>query len=321
MYNSRYMDPDFSAESLQRKVQFDIRLYFARRGCENMETMGKDHFKMIFDSKHETWYVIKSKDELTKNHRDIEGTISGIMPENKDDRLCPVRSYRMYLEHLNPANPYLWQYALDKVNPNQPDIWFGLQHIGKNPLSKFMSEVSKNCKLSKSYTNHSIRVTGITVLTRQQFSASEIMSISGHKSVQSLANYQRTQDKQKIQMGHALYQSMTHAEDQIDVRQLPPPAPTPAITYPVQPNIEVINKENVSEANAIVPFEADFTDQEVPDFDLMAILSDVTQERNKVSSPVKKNAIAVTTSNILNNVPKSMFSNCTIQNVTFNMPK
>ena len=73
-----------------------------------MEKMKKDTFKLDFDGKTETWYVIKAKDELTKNHKDIDETVSGLMPENKDDRLCPVRSYRMYLEHLNPRNDYLW---------------------------------------------------------------------------------------------------------------------------------------------------------------------------------------------------------------------
>ena len=109
MYTSQFMDPDISANSLQRKVQFDIRLYFARRGCENMENMKKDHFKLHFDMKSEGWFVVKAKDELTKNHKDIEKIVSGIMPENKDDRLCPVRSFKKYIEHLNPDNPFLWQ--------------------------------------------------------------------------------------------------------------------------------------------------------------------------------------------------------------------
>ena len=270
MYNSKYMDPDFSSESLQRKVQFDIRLYFARRGCENMETIKKDHFKVEFDSKTQTWFGCKYKDELTKNHKDIDKLTSGVMPENKDDRLCPVRSYRMYLEHLNPANPYLWQHALEKVNPNRPEVWYGMQHIGKNTLGKFMKQVSINCNLSRVYTNHSIRVTGITVLTRQQFSASEIMSITGHKSVQTLTNYQRTQDKKKIEMGVVIHQSMTREEDQINIAskpQIEPPPPVNAIEYPPQPStMAVTPRQNVIQQKAIIPFEPNFDDQEV-DFD------------------------------------------------------
>ena len=64
-----------------------------------------------------------------------------------------------------------------------------------------MTEVSKNCNLSRMYTNHSIHVTGCMVLTRLRFSASEIMSVSGHRSVQSLATYQKTTSKEKLPDG------------------------------------------------------------------------------------------------------------------------
>ena len=65
------MDPDIDQHSLQRKVQFDIHLYFVRRGCKNMEKMLKSDFTIRFDQKQEIWYIIKTKDELTKNHKEI----------------------------------------------------------------------------------------------------------------------------------------------------------------------------------------------------------------------------------------------------------
>ena len=93
MYNHPYMDPYRGAEHLQRKVQFDIRFYFCRRGCENMDKMKKNDFAIKFNNDTQEWYVIKVKDELTKNHRDMESLVSGIMPENKTDPLCPVKSF------------------------------------------------------------------------------------------------------------------------------------------------------------------------------------------------------------------------------------
>ena len=99
------MDPDYSPELLQRKVQFDIRLYFFRRGSENMETMKKSDFKLEFNKSTESWMVIKVHDELTKNHQEIGEKIAGVMPEKATDlKTCPVRSYVMYNEHLNPEN-------------------------------------------------------------------------------------------------------------------------------------------------------------------------------------------------------------------------
>ena len=327
MYNHKYLDPEYSAASLQRKVQFDIRFYFARRGAENMEKMTKKTFKLSFDAKSETWFVVKDMDELTKNHKEIDTKVSGYMPENKEDSLCPVKSFRKYLDHLHPENEYLWQRPLDKINVKSPNIWYGRQHIGKNPLSNFMTDISKECKLTKIYTNHSIRVTGITVLTRMNFSNSEIMSITGHKSVQSLTRYQRTQDREKISMRNVMHQSLTKEEDQIVVpirgvnknqleigfgNDVPVPLPQLAIA-PVSK--EIIEKPNSSDA--IVPFQPQFDQDEVNDFDLVQILKEV-EENEKLAIPTTTSMMA---SHVVNNIPKSLFHNCTIQNVTINMPK
>ena len=179
MYTDPYMNPDNGPAALQRKVQFDICFYFARRGAENMDKMTKNTFKLEYNMQAESWYVIKDQDELTKNHQNIDEKVSGFMPENKDDPLCPVKSFRKYLEHLNPENNALWQKAKEHVT-TKDTVWYTKQHMGRNTLQKFMPNVSTQCKLSKNYTNHSIRVTGASVLTRQNFSASEIMSITGH---------------------------------------------------------------------------------------------------------------------------------------------
>ena len=42
---------------------------------------------------------------MTKIHKDIDHKVSGIMPENKEDLLYPVRSYKMYTEKINTNNP------------------------------------------------------------------------------------------------------------------------------------------------------------------------------------------------------------------------
>ena len=197
----------------------------------------------------------------------------GIMPENPDDPLCPVKSYVKYHGHLNPENSYLWQVPLKNVNMEHDPVWYTRGHIGKNPLAKFMTNVSKYCELSKVYTNHCIRVTGASILTRMQFSASEIMSVTGHKSVQSLAIYQKTDHKKKEEMGNVLGQAMHKKDDEIQRttlrKQLPAPPPLQPIAAPQprnaieyrqqeifnqnqQMNNAVENKENATDA--VIPF-------------------------------------------------------------------
>ena len=67
-----------------------------------MDKMEKDDFEVKFNNKTQEWYVIKVKDELTKNHHQMENIVTGIMAESKTDPLCPVASFREFLSHLNP---------------------------------------------------------------------------------------------------------------------------------------------------------------------------------------------------------------------------
>ena len=118
-------------------------------------------------------------------------------------------------------------------------------------------------------------------------------------------------------MGNVMHGCMTTSEDNV-YHQLQDKE-VPAITYR-EPTSEAVapvvqNKEKVNQE--IVPFEPNFEYPDVPDFDLMAIMNDIEKEQE--NQPKSQVSVATTTSNVLNNIPKSMFANCTIQNVTFNI--
>ena len=67
--------------------------------------------------------------------------------------------------------------------------WYDNMRIGKNTMGTMMSSVSKAVKLSKKYTNHSIRATFVTILDSCDFDARHIMSISKHKNESSIRSY------------------------------------------------------------------------------------------------------------------------------------
>lgn len=74
----------------------------------------------------------------------------------------------------------------------------------KKKLSTFLSRISKAAGLSKIYTNHSINATGASILSKSMFGPSQVMAVTGHKSVQSLSVYQRVSDDEKMMMGDSL---------------------------------------------------------------------------------------------------------------------
>lgn len=214
--------------SLQEKVQFDIRFYFFRRGSENMHRMTKSTFVLLTNPESGERYIRLAEDELTKNHQgDCRERHTPVMPEKVGDKNCPVSSYLKYVSHLNPKCDALWARPLpsklttpttgmiDGDREEANEVWYCKVPIGKSMLAKFMKELSVKYKLSQVYTNHSIRVTGATILTRKSYAASQIKAVTGHRSVSSLAIYQKVSEGEKIQMGQTLGQSVGRNEERI----------------------------------------------------------------------------------------------------------
>ena len=94
IYTSHILDPHINVKTLQNKVQWDICFYFARHGHENFYVLQKD------------WFQIKLNEKTQKNHKSTDEQItSGFMPEIKDDRRCPVKSFERFILALSPKSP------------------------------------------------------------------------------------------------------------------------------------------------------------------------------------------------------------------------
>ena len=203
LYSSQELNVN-SPRGLFNKVQFDIRYYFCRRGQENVRSMTRDTFVVRTDADTGLKYVVKRKDELTKNHRgDDSESFSGFMPEYPGSELCPVRSFEKYVEKLHPKCDALWQRPKEFLNSSDSE-WYYNAPVGEKTLNKFMKNLSVKTGLSQVYTNHSCRTTGATILSKCGFNNAQVMSVTGHKSVSSLAQYQRVSSEEKLNMGTAL---------------------------------------------------------------------------------------------------------------------
>ena len=188
---------------LQNKVFFEIMYYLCRRGRENLREMKKDTFRIATDATGRR-FVYQHTDEKDKNHKenaDPNDTVGeGSMYERAGNPDCPVKSFEKYISKLNPRNNYLWHRPQDSFDPEDA-VWYGNQALGKNTLGTMTSTISQRAKLSKRYTNHSIRATCITRLDDAGFESRKLMRISGHRSEMSLKSYSSrlsVQDKRII---------------------------------------------------------------------------------------------------------------------------
>ena len=307
LYCSQLMDPTKGPRALQAKVMFDIRFYFARRGAENIKQMKVNTFRVVFDQQLDLIYIKKDKDELTKNHKEINSEIiTGYMPEMRGSQFCPVDSFREYISHLNPNNDSLWQ---TPINKPKTSVWYADSPVGDHTHADFMKNLSEKAKLSRMYTNHDIRVTGISVLGRANFTDKQIMSGLRAQSGDSLKIYQKVSSNEKFMMGYTLAYALTVPQDipigPINKNYLPDTpkqrAILPKIMYPTDSPLQKRMKmtetspvpapitpiNNPPQENAVaIPDEYDF--------DLLQLISETEFE----TDPVPSNAVVPVSTNI-----------------------
>ena len=176
-----------------------------------MTLLTKDDFQVLIDSNGNR-YVTKSTSEMDKNHPgdtvETNETEGGRMYETGKAG-CPVETFLKYLSKLHPSCNRLFQRPKTNFKTNDTQ-WFENKPLGANTLSSKMATISAAAGLSRRYTNHSLRATCITTLSRAGFEARMIRTVSGHKSDEAIDSYCReTTDRQKHSMSSAIAQRAT----------------------------------------------------------------------------------------------------------------
>ena len=161
--------------------------------------MKKDWFKVKMENN--TRFVVKVKDEETKNHKNTDDAItSAFMPEMPGDKFCLVSSYVHYFNALSPKSDSLWTTLIFTPFPvNRKTTWYN-GTLGHNKLDNFVANICKDLGKDDN-TNQCLRSMTITVLGRLDYGNKQIMSVSGHKSSTSLDMYQKVNDAEKMSMG------------------------------------------------------------------------------------------------------------------------
>ena len=107
--------------------------------------------------------MCKATDELTKNRRENDEGFDGGLMYEKPSPNCPVDSFKLYLSHLNPLNEFFERNERNVFTSE--DIWYDNMVWGRTyTWRENEKNISREAKLSKCYTNHSIRATAVTIL-------------------------------------------------------------------------------------------------------------------------------------------------------------
>ena len=106
-----------------------------------------------------------------------------------NDSDCPVQSYKKYLSKLHPDCNAFYQQPRQNVPLDDNSPWYENSPLGVNKLNNFMKTMSHIGGLSQMYTNHCMRKTCVSALAAAGYEAKDIQTVTGHKSIQSLASY------------------------------------------------------------------------------------------------------------------------------------
>ena len=183
---------------LQREIAFNLMYFFNLRGRETLPHLLLSNVAFETDSNGKT-YIRINCDTLSKNakaslsSKEYESIKNVRMYENEDESECPVAAFKLYTRMFADSEDEqrLFPKPLTKFNSNSQRWYCEKGVLGKNSLDNLMSTLSKELSLSKRYTNHCVRVTGITVLREQGKSDEEIASVSGHKNAANIQRYVR----------------------------------------------------------------------------------------------------------------------------------
>ena len=231
-------------KGLQRKAFMACMLQFANRGMENLRNMRKSDLILHNENSESEYFTLI--DKSTKNHgSDTRKSQGGEMHACSDGHgTCPVKTIKEYLSKLHPECPFLWQRPKQKPIPGRKE-WYDNSPIGTHTLEAMMKTISKEANLSQIYTNHSLRATCITRLDHAGFTSRDIMTVSGHRSENSIKHYSRTSDENKIAMSKAISARASTSSTEFDARS----RDSPSTSHGANNNINTNSNTNMIEVD------------------------------------------------------------------------
>ena len=174
--------------------------------------------------------------ELQSKNRDFQLRMFSVGVER-----CPVALFKQFIErrplNIRWSGPF---YLSIKRNRRLNDkIWFKTQPIGDNTISNMMAGTSLE-ESHKTFTNHGARKTTVSKLKKANVERSDIVKVTGHRSVQSLDDYDEADEEEQRRLSSAIskrnYENPSAEKKRMAVSEI---TTTVAPLAPVNTNVPV----------------------------------------------------------------------------------
>ena len=141
---------------------------------------------------------------LRSKNRDFQPRMFSVGGER-----CPVALFKHFVErrplNMQWSGPF---YLSIKTNRRLNDnIWLKTQPMGVNTISSMMKTSVAGTSLEEShkkFKNHSARKTTVSKLKKANVERSDIVKVTGHRSVQSLDDYDKADEEEQRRLSSAI---------------------------------------------------------------------------------------------------------------------
>ena len=211
-------------QMLQYKVYLDLAFFLARRGREGLRDLLPQDFETLTNKNGRKYIQIRFNERKKKRQGD-EPSVSRQYKnkENKNQMLeqpgsdmCPVKSFEEYNKRIwdctSDAKPLAFFQRAKPKSQVMPDTdkeiqkWYNRIPVGKNPIGKWMSNISKAAGCSQIYTNHCMRNCTVTALHKGGKSLHQIAQVTDHSNYESLKSYlEKPDDEDREDVADTLF--------------------------------------------------------------------------------------------------------------------
>ena len=197
LFTQQVMDNP-NPEHLMYLVWFHLALYLGERAREKWTDYLLGDLEFEEDARGK--YIVLCKTRLMKSK-----TLQGGISDSSLDNSVSVRIYqdesiqydaynivKFYIDKMGTTDKSIRLFIKPNAKYNNPDQpWYHAKcPIGRNTISKIMTEISNAAKLSTRYTNHCVRASTVTHLRRNGASRDQVRLVTKHKNTDIIQDYE-----------------------------------------------------------------------------------------------------------------------------------
>ena len=184
--------------------------FFGLRGRQEHHAMKMEDFQLCKNDEGMEFVQFTEgptktrQDGLQNKKRDFQPRMFSVGGER-----CPVALFKQFVERrpLNMRWSGSFYLSIKRNRRLNDNIWFKTQPMGENTISNMMKTTVAATNLEEShkkFTNHSPRKTTVSKLKKANVKRSDIVKVTGHRSVQSLDDYDEADEEEQRRLSSAI---------------------------------------------------------------------------------------------------------------------